>query len=114
MTIRQIAIRLIELSELQQFSQARKELFNENAICIEAGIKPITGLKALDEKEKSWRASFEAIHVLKISRPLINGNFFSIAFSWDMTYRGKERSQWKEIAIFEVKGEKIVFEQFFY
>jgi hypothetical protein len=114
MTTRQIAIRLTELTKEQKFSQARKELFAENAICIEADNKRMKGLKALDEKEKHWHSSFEAIHGIKASKPLINGNFFSIAFSWDMTYKGKERIEWKETAVFEVKDQKIVLEKFYY
>ncbi len=114
MTTRQIALRLIELCNEKEFSNARKELFAENAVSIEADNKEIIGLAAMDEKEKYWHVTIEKIHNIKISKPLINGNFFSIAFTWDLTYEGKERGGWKEIAVFKVKDEKIVFEKFYY
>lgn len=114
MTTRQIALRLIELCNQKKFSKARKELFAAGAVSIEADHKAITGLKAMDAKEKGWHSSIEKIHDIKISKPLVNGNFFSIAFTWDLTYKGKERSGWKEIAVFEVREGKVALEKFYY
>jgi len=114
MTTRQIALRLIEMCKEKKFSKARKELYAENAISMEADNKVIEGLKAMDEKEKNWHSSIQEIHDIKFSKPLINGNFFSIAISWDLSYKGKERGGWKEIAVFEVKDQKVVLEKFYY
>jgi hypothetical protein len=114
MTTRQIAHRLIELCKQRKFSQARKELYSENAISVEADNKPINGLQAIEEKEKNWHNSIQEIHDIKFSKPLVNGSFFSIAMSWDLTYKGKERGGWKEIAVFKVKDEKVTLETFYY
>ena len=114
MTTRQIALRLIELCSQQKFSAARQELFADDTISIEANGEPIVGLKALNEKEKIWHQSISAIHAIKFSKPLISGNYFSISIHWDLTYKGKERGDWKELAVFEVKDEKVVFEKFYY
>jgi hypothetical protein len=114
MTVQQIAHRLIELSRQKQFNMARKELYAEDAVSIEADNKMITGLTAMAEKEKNWHNSIEEIHDITFSKPLISGNFFSIAITWDLTYKGKERGGWNEIAIFEVKDQKVVLEKFYY
>jgi hypothetical protein len=114
MTTRQIALRLIELSKQQKFSAARKELYSNEVISFESDNKELKGLKALDEKEKQWHSAIQKIHEIKFSKPLVNGNFFSIAMTWDLTYKGKERGGWKEIALFEVKNDKVVFEKFYY
>jgi hypothetical protein len=114
MTTRQIAIRLIELSKQKKFIVARKELYAADAISIEADNKTYVGLKAMDEKEKHWHGSILQIHNIQFSKPLVSGQFFSIAIAWDLTYKGKERSGWKEMAVFEVKNQKIVFEKFYY
>jgi hypothetical protein len=114
MTTHQIAARLIELCHAQQFSEARKTLYAADAISIEADNKAISGLAALDEKEKAWHGSIEQIHQIAISEPLVNGQFFSIAFTWDLTYKGQERGGWKEIGVFEVKDGKVVLEKFYY
>ncbi|MFN8844018.1 MAG: SnoaL-like domain-containing protein, partial [Chryseotalea sp.] len=42
------------------------------------------------------------------------GDFFSIAFTWDVTYKGQPRGGWKEIGIYRVKKSKIISEQYFY
>lgn len=114
MTTRQIALRLIKLCKEQKFSTARTELYAEKAVSIEAGNTPISGLKAIEKKEKKWRENIQEIHDIRFSKPLINGNFFSIAIRWDITYKGRERGGWNEIAEFEVKNQKIVLEKFYY
>ncbi len=114
MTTRQTAQRLIDLCKEKKFSKARKELYADNAVSIEADNKPITGLKAMDEKEKAWHSSIEKIHSITFSKPLVNGNFFSIAITWEVTYKGREGSGWKEIGVFEMKDGKVIMEKFFY
>ncbi len=114
MTTKQIANRLIELCQNKQFSVAREELYAENAVSIEGNKESITGLKAMEEKEKNWHSSIEEIHSVTFSEPLVTGSFFSMAISWDLTYKGKERGGWEEIAVFGVKDQKVVLEQFFY
>ena len=114
MTTTQIALRLIELCKERKFGIARKELYAENAVSIEADNKPITGLPAMEEKEKNWHGSIQEIHNITFSEPLINGNFFSIAITWDLTYKGKDRGGWNEIAVLEVRDQKVVLEKFYY
>jgi hypothetical protein len=114
MTTRQIALRLIELCKEHNFSEARKELYDEHVVSIEADNKQIVGLKSLDGKEKNWKSSIQKIHDIKLSKPLVIGNYFTVAFTWDLTYKGKERMVWKEIAVFEVKDNKVVLEKFYY
>lgn len=105
---------MIALCAKKKFSQGRHELFAEDVVCYEADNKKLKGLRALDKKEKNWIGSMEKIHSLKISKPLVNGNFFSVAFTWDVTYKGQPRGGWKEIGIYEVKEGKVVLEKYFY
>lgn len=114
MTTKQIATRMIALCAKKEFSEARHELFAEDVVCQEADNKKMKGLKALDKKQKAWVGSMEKIHSLKISKPLVNGNFFSLAFTWDVTYKGQPRGGWKEIGVYEVKDGKVVLEKYFY
>ncbi|HRX00387.1 MAG TPA: hypothetical protein P5280_12905 [Cyclobacteriaceae bacterium] len=114
MTTKQIAQRLIALAAKQKFSEARLELYAEDVVCQEADNKEISGLQALDKKQKTWMDSMEKIHSLKISKPLVNGNFFSIAFTWDVTYKDQPRGGWKEIGLYQVKYGKIILEKYFY
>lgn len=97
-----------------KFNEARKELYATDAVSFEADNKPVRGLKAMEEREKNWNSSIESIHDVKFSEPLVNGNFFSIAITWDLTYKGKERGGWKEVAVFEIKDGKVILEKFYY
>lgn len=114
MTTKQIALRLIALTAKLKFTEARHELFSADAVCFEADNKKVKGLKALDKKEKAWFGSMQKIHSLKIAKPLINGNFFSVAYTWDVTYKGQPRGGWKEIGVYEVKDGKVILEKYFY
>jgi len=114
MTTKQIATRMLALTAKKKFTEARHELFSKDVVCFEADNKKLKGLKALNKKEKAWIGSMEKIHSLKISKPLINGNFFSVAYTWDVTYKGQPRGGWKEIAVYQVHAGKIVLEKYFY
>ncbi|MDX1960243.1 MAG: SnoaL-like domain-containing protein [Leptospiraceae bacterium] len=114
MNTKEIASKLVQLCKEKKFSVARKQLFSNNAVGIEADGSICKGLKTMDKKEKGWHSSMEKFHSVKVSKPLVNGNFFSVAFTWDVTYKGKERTQWSEIGIFEIKNGKIIMERFFY
>lgn len=114
MTTKQLATRMIALCAKKKFNEARHELFSTDVISMEADNKKMKGLKALKKKHDQWISSMEKIHGLKISKPLINGNFFSVAYTWDVTYKGQARSGWKEIGVYEVKEGKVVFEKYFY
>jgi hypothetical protein len=114
MTTSALAHTLIKHCKDLQFSEARKKLFSRKIISIEADGSVLKGLRALNAKQKQWHGSIEKIHGVKLSKPLINGDFFSIAFTWDVTYKGQPRGRWKEIGIYRVKKSKIISEQYFY
>ena len=114
MEIIDIANQLAEGCRQLKFMETRKKLFAENAISIEADGKPIAGLEALEAKNKTWQESIDKLYDLQISVPLVNGNFFSIAFTWDLAYKNQPRYIWHEIGLFQVKEGRVVREQFFY
>jgi limonene-1,2-epoxide hydrolase len=79
------------------------------------GIPTITkGLAAVKAKTKARNEMIAEIHGDFCSEPLVAGNFFSVVLGRDITLKGKRRINLQEIGVFEVKGGKIVSEQFFY
>lgn len=114
MHIEHIALLLQELTGAQQFRQARQELYAPHAVSTEAEGKTYEGLQAIEAKHDNWHASIEAIHAVQASHPLINGQFFAIAFTWDMAYKGQPRHTWHEIGVFQVDNGKVVREVFYY
>lgn len=117
MTTQEVANRLVSLCREGKLPEAQEELFDENIVSIEsdpAPVKEVSGKTAVKEKGKQWAATTEAVHGQKISDPVVAGNFFSLAWSMDITMKGQGRTQMEEICVYEVKDGKIVKEQFFF
>lgn len=114
----QIAKRLVELCRKGEYEQAQRELYARDAVSIEMpgspGAGEAKGLEAIYEKGRQWAAGVEAVHASNASDPMIAGNWFSVAFSMDMTFKGRGRMQIDEIGVYHVRDGKVVSEQFFY
>ena len=72
------------------------------------------GIKAVMEKNENWMANVQEFHNSNISDPIVAGNHFTVRMDFDVTFKDRGRQQMEEVAVFEVKGNKIVREQFFY
>lgn len=118
MTTQQIADRLVQLCQKNDFEQAQKELFSEDAVSIEPEASPgfekeTKGLAAIAEKGKRFSAMVEKVHGITISDPLVAGNAISISLDMDTTMKGQGRMNMTEICVYKVKDGKIISEQFF-
>ncbi len=51
---------------------------------------------------------------MEVGDPIVAGNQFSCAMSFDATFKERGRVSMEEIAVLEVKDGRIVAEQFFY
>lgn len=55
------------------------------------------------------------IHASNVEGPFPNGDRFAVFFDYDLTSKeNKQRFHMKEVALYTVKGDKIVREEFFY
>jgi hypothetical protein len=114
-TIHQIADRLISLCREQKFVEAYKELYGEEAESIDpmySLMPPARGLITLIEREKQFLAK-ATINEIKISEPLISGKYFAIHIHMDFNIEDRGRKIVDELAVYNVKGGKIVRQQFF-
>ena len=120
MNTEQIAKRLVELCRKGEYEQAQRELYAQDAVSIEMPGAPAgalgdaKGLGAIYEKGRKWAEGLEAVHASNVSDPIVAGNWFSTAFSMDMTFKGRGRTQIEEIGVYHVRDGKVVSEQFFY
>jgi hypothetical protein len=120
MNTEQIAQRLVELCRKGEYEQAQRELYAQNAVSIEmpglpdGALGDVEGLEAIYEKGRQFSERVEAVHATEASDPMIAGNWFSVAFSMDMTFKGRGRVQMQEIGVYHVRDGKIDHEQFFY
>lgn len=120
MNTEQIAKRLVELCRKGEYEQAQRELYAQDAVSIEmpgmsdGALGDVKGLEAIYEKGHQWAAGVETVHASNASNPTVAGNWFSVAFSMDMTFKGRGRMQIEEIGVYHVRDGKVVSEQFFY
>jgi len=118
MNTEQVAKRLVELCRKGEYEQAQKELYADDAVSVEMegakGLGNAKGLPAILEKGRQFNAMLEAVHGSSGSDPVVAGNWFSVAMTLDATMKGRGRVNMQEICVYQVRGGKIVREQFFY
>jgi ketosteroid isomerase-like protein len=120
MNTQQIAERLVTLCRAGEYEQAQRELYADDAVSIEMPNAPagalgdVQGLPAILEKGRQFAERVEAMHANAVSDPLVAGNWFSVVFNMDVTFKERGRVQMAEIAVYHVRGGKIAREQFFY
>lgn len=121
MTTQKVANRYYELMQQNKREQVINELYSQEIInrepehAIAIGISTTTkGLDAVKAKSKARTEMIEQVHSEHCSEPVVGGKFFSVSLGRDITLKGKPRMNLEEIAVFEVKEDKIISEQFFY
>ena len=120
MTTQEVADRFYQLSESNQWDKIQDELYADDAESVEPpkaetqGLRNVKGRDALKEKANQFNNMVEEMHGGYCSKPVVAGNFFSVAMGIDATYKGMGRMNMDEIAVYEVKDGKIVKEQFFF
>ena len=119
MTINEIASRLAELCKKEEYQQAQKELYADDAISIEPVETPLfeketKGLDNLNKKIHKFVSLIDESFGTQVSDPMIVMNAFAFVLTMDIKMKGKERSEMKEICVYDVKDGKIISEQFFF
>jgi len=117
MTSKDIGQKLVDLCKAGKNLDAIKSLYADNIVSMEAGAPPgqsteTNGLTACLAKSKQFAETTE-VHSRNVEGPFPHGDRFAVIFDMDLT-RDKRRFQMKEIALYTVKGDKIVREEFFY
>ena len=120
MNTQQVANRLVELCRRGEFLKAQEELYSQDAVSVEPEGSPggamgnARGLDAIREKGKAFDATYETIHGITVSDPLVAGEYFSIVMGLDATWKQGGRYAMEEICVYRVRNGKVVLEQFFY
>lgn len=119
MTTLEIATRLVELCRLGEYETAQKELYADDATSTEFSpqtqqLETAVGLEAIIAKGAHFRELIEEVHSSAVSQPVVAGDYFSVAALLDVTLKGMGRIPMNEIALYKVKDDKVVSEQFFY
>ncbi len=117
MNTQQVADRLVALCREQKNDEALEELYADNCTSREMPGMPndfVEGKDAIKKKSEAWYATVEEFHGGDVGDPIVAGDHFSCTMKFDCTFKDRGRVAMEEVAIFEVKDDKIVAEQFFY
>lgn len=118
MTTKEVATRFHVLAQEGKWHQILDELYSEDATSSEPpgaqGLPNVSGLDKIREKGKAWENMVEAVHDGYCGEPQVAGDFFTLVMGTDITMKGQPRQSMDEVAVYKVKGGKIVSEQFFY
>ncbi|QKZ11587.1 SnoaL-like domain-containing protein [Spirosoma sp. KUDC1026] len=117
MTTLFVAHRLVALCREGLFLDAQLELMADTCVQLEpvtSIAENVSGLKAIQQKERRLQANIQELHSIIVSEPTIVGAFFSVTMHFDLTLYDRGRVQLEELVVYEVRQGKIVREQFFY
>lgn len=118
LTTTEVAAQFIELCRQDKFYEVQTQLYADNCISIEANDfllpKTTEGLPQILKKSELFESLVEQVHGRVISDPVIGGDYFTVSWAADMTFKGRDRFTMEEICVYKVQDGKIVFEQFFY
>ena len=116
MTTVEVANRLIELVKAHKEEQAIDELYHPDITSNEpAGeMREAKGADMCKKKAEWFNAAFE-VHGVEVMGPYPNDDKFAVHYDYDITARetGK-RFNMLEVALYQVKDDKIVWEKFYY
>jgi hypothetical protein len=117
MTTKEIADRLVSYCRQAKFEDAQRELYSTQAISLEPedtpmGPKETKGLTAIIEKGRMFTSMLDRVHSMTVSEPVVSTSSFACVMSLDADMKGRGRTSITELCVYEVKGGKIVLEQF--
>ena len=119
MTLKEIADALVAGCREDRARANLARLYAPDAVSVEAmdmgGGRETQGLAGIDGKHDWWEVNF-IVHGLTVEGPFLHGeDRFAVIFDMDTENKTSgERHQEREVAIYHVKDEKIVREEFFY
>lgn len=119
MTLKKIAEELVAGCREGRARANLDRLYAPDAVSVEAmdmgGGRETHGLAGIHGKHDWWEGAF-TVNSLTVEGPFVHGDDrFAVIFGMDTTEKatGKRRQE-REVAVYHVKGGKIVREEFFY
>lgn len=117
MNTREIADDVVALSNAGDLDGIGTKYWADNVVSIEAMEGPmarIEGREGVKAKGDWWNGAHE-VHNVQTFGPWVNGDQFSVRWVMDVTQKESgNRISMDEIALYTLKGGKIVEERFFY
>ena len=119
MSAEKIGNELVKYCQQGKNLEAIDKLYDQNIVSVEAVAMPgmpqeMKGISAIKEKNQWWLDNHE-IHSSEVKGPYPHGDRFAVYSKVDCTNKKtNERINMAEVALYTVKNDKIVKEEFFY
>jgi ketosteroid isomerase-like protein len=116
MTTMEVGNRLVELVRAGQEPTVWEELYHPEIVSIEAAgpERESKGLNAIRGKAEWFNSMFEN-HGVEVLGPYANEDKFAVHYCYDLTTKeGGHRIKMNEIALYQVKDDRIIWEKFYY
>jgi|HubBroStandDraft_6_1064221.scaffolds.fasta_scaffold240519_2 ketosteroid isomerase-like protein len=119
MTSFELGTKLVALVNAGKNQEVMDTLYATDIVSVEAGAPPgqspeVRGVAACHEKRKQFHARME-VHKQEAEGPFPHGDRFAVLLRNDVTPKaGGPRMTMTEVALYTVKDDKIVREEFFY
>ncbi|WP_374075797.1 SnoaL-like domain-containing protein [Bdellovibrio bacteriovorus] len=119
MSTLEVGKKLVEYCRKGKNLDAVEKLYSKDIQSIEAVDMPempreTRGIDGVRKKNEWWLEHMES-HGTSVSEPMVHGDRFTVHYNFDVTDKSTgKRSKMEEIAVYTVKDDKIVKEEFFY
>jgi hypothetical protein len=119
MSVKEVAQGLVDRVRQGDFNGAIDQYYDDRIVSIESVGTPempaeMHGIEAVRKKNESWSEDNE-VHGFDVQGPYIGEDGFSVQYTFDITNKPSgRRTQMTEMALYQVEGDKIVRERFFY
>jgi hypothetical protein len=114
MSIQHLAQQFVDLCNQGKNFEVMETLYAPSIVSVESDGKETAGQQAVIRKSKTWAEGF-TVHGETVRGPFFNAaNQFAVHFTFELTPKSTgQRVAQEEVAIYTVKDDKIVREQFF-
>lgn len=117
MTTQEIAQQFVQDYNAGNWKKIHEELYSDDIMSREypgGEFEVCHGKEELAKKMAWWYENFEE-HESNVSDPLVADDYFAVRFTMNVTNKANgQRYDMSELAVYNVKEDKIVTEQFFY
>ena len=119
MAVADVANGLVGLCSQGQLMEAIEKYYSDDIVSVEPvggpGMPAVqNGIEAAKAKNQWWAENHE-VHGLSIKGPYVGDGAFAVLFEMDVTPKmTRKRGTMREMAVYQVEGEKITHEEFFY
>ncbi|MCX5659783.1 MAG: nuclear transport factor 2 family protein [Planctomycetota bacterium] len=115
MSLQSLAKQFVELCNQGKNFDVMKTMYADDIVSVESSGQETAGKGPVIEKSKVWAGTL-TLHGEKMRGPYFNGpDQFAVHTTFEVTPKATgQRVSQEEVAVYTVKGDKIVREQFFY